>query len=140
MNDLKKHAEGLAQKGSWIRKGFRDFLDRWAEATAEDLRDEALTRTAFTHIEAGGNYTYYLRRNRNDLLAIHYDGFRFGAYSNSTEVSIDTIDMVDLKDIIAGLPSLLERYSESLKKRDREYQSVLAILNPMGCSEKKEQK
>lgn len=135
--ELKKQAESLALKGSWVRKGLQDFLVDWAIATEETLHDSNLQRQIFSHEHKpaydGDRYVYlFLERNVSDIYSIDAESYTHRHWPAAQRVDIDTADMRVLKSLISELSGLMERYAGRLKKADKEYQGILDILGVKG--------
>jgi len=116
----------LSWKQTHKRKGFREFLSRWEEETAENFRDETLETVDLLRIDGiEGDVCYFLRRG-DDALYMGTDVDVYG-YDGSS-VDIKTMEIEILRDIISKLSEKMFWYNASLRKYGKPYDKSLSSL------------
>jgi len=115
----------LIKKGSWIRKGFQEFLANWKNETNYPLEDESIERVIVSESIDG---VVYLKRGINWLCGLSGDEFNEGEFDSASKIEVSHMDMKALKEIISELPAALQEYAKKMKKRDKEYDSLLGLL------------
>jgi hypothetical protein len=131
---IEEMGKKLSEKSTWIRKGFKEFLEKWRCETYEELNDKSLGTKRFKHVrcECNMDYIYYLQRGSNVLYGTYEDYYSTGEVMDYAEFDIDTIDMVTLKTIILEIPEFLSGYAKRLQKKQVEYQGILDMIREKG--------
>jgi len=126
-----ENLSALGSKLSWKqthkRKGFREFLSRWEEETAENFRDETLEIVDLLRIDSiEGNVCYFLRRG-DDALYRGTDVDAYG-YNDADCINVDKMEIKFLRSIISKLSEKMFWYNASLRKYGKPYDKSLSSL------------
>jgi len=117
----------LSWKQTHKRKGFREFLSRWEEETAENFRDETLEIVDLLRIDSiEGNVCYFLRRG-DDALYRGTDVDAYG-YDDATSINVEKMEIKFLRSIISHLPEKMFWYNSLLRKCGKPYDKSLSSL------------
>jgi len=125
LQEIKSLCKALKGKERELRKAFGEFLEKWKEATDDVIADGALERVKLLEVDYR---VYYLKLGDDSLYFVSEEAWIEGDFYHAETASVEYIDVEVILNIIDGLPGVLQKYVEKLKKRGCLYEMAVTFL------------
>lgn len=132
IEEIRKEAEALVKKQSWVRKGFSDLLSGMNEQVAHIKGEFIIHGKLFEEVDEYHCYVqegYFLKfTGKNDAeFSIQYkiEGQRYENFN------LERCAITLIRKCIAGIPDALDEILVKLKEQNGKYQEAVEKLNEM---------
>ena len=128
MENLKELAKKNAEKGSYVRKAVKDFMDMWAEVTkgCEHIYSGTM---AYEKDHGCLTETFYLRTGTTEIKAC-VDGMSWTDVHESRHFS-NHLSIRDLRAFSEKLPAMIAEIEQYLLRSNKANDSVTSSLRGM---------
>jgi len=134
IEEIKKEAEALAEKKSWIRKGFSELLEKMnkeVQIVVGDFRVygklydvpaecDLQVDISYQLVFDGGNDAEFFLQKHIDKYEARYE-----------TVGVQEIDTSTLRMCVIGLPCALDEILAKLRALNTKYQDTITLLSEM---------
>ena len=129
LDEIKKEAQALVEKQSWIRKGYHDLLETMNEQVTE-IEGDFLVRGTLDEIVdeyySDVRETYFLtfsgKSDAEFYIQLGIEGYNGLEYKT---FALDTLEIAKVRKCVMGMPKAIEEILSKLKKLGEKYQEAI---------------
>ena len=135
IDEIKKEAEALVEKQSWVRKGFSEMLEKMDSEVQPIIGDFTIHGTLYEEPQDWDQRDItvcYVLTLKGEDDAKFYLQKRIVRYESRYEdVNIDICEIASLRNCVAGIPTAIEEILGKLKELNTKYQEAIDALSEM---------
>jgi len=116
----------LAEKRSWIRKGFEEFITRLENVLKENLKDDVPIVKIGVYTDEIVNapmYVFYVPKEKKICCEFEIERWK--------KFNPNTLSIVEIKRLVRSIPEVISKEIEKLKSISQDDSQIIDILKKM---------